>query len=73
VWRHADGGPDQTLWSGSTESSLVDAGMYQAAFLSFDAGAVAVPARCGDLLVLQITSSPDAGEIIEAFANLSIP
>jgi hypothetical protein len=69
VWR-SDAGGDRILMSGTVELESTDAG-YSAVFL--DAGLAAVPASCGDQLVLQVTELDDAGSVTIAFPRLSVP
>lgn len=71
MWR-TDGGPDQTLYA--TTLGISDAGSDAGEpTIQFGQALAAIPAHCGDLLVLQVTLLADGGFIGLAFPTMSIP
>jgi hypothetical protein len=70
-----DGGADRVLFSTTVDLALLDGGpgIYSQPYVGFDAGLGAIPAHCGDLLVLQVTQLSDAGMVFEAFPDLTVP
>jgi hypothetical protein len=71
VWR-SDAG-DQALYSTTVPTTFSDAGEAE---IVFGTTLAAVPAQCGDVLVLQVTplDNADAGFVVSvAFPALAIP
>jgi hypothetical protein len=72
VWR-SDAGSDDRLYATTVPTTFSDAGT---ALIVFGTSLPAVPAHCGDLLVLQVTplANPDAGYLVSvAFPTMTIP
>lgn len=75
LWR-TDAGPDTPLYSATLPGTAYDADAGYALF-SFSTTLAAVPAHCGDVLVLTALELPvpDGGdvEIFEAYPTMVIP
>ncbi len=75
IWR-TDAGPDTTLYGAMLPGTAYDADAGYALF-SFTTTLGAVPAHCGDILVLAVNElpGPDGGdaELFEAYPTMVIP
>ena len=69
MWR-PDAGPDHVLYTTNVTEGMSDGGYP---IIAFSTSLAAVPASCGDLLVLQLTLLSDGGEVFEAFPTMSVP
>jgi hypothetical protein len=74
IWR-TDAGPDDGLYQAVVPETFDDPDAGYALF-SFTTALAAVPAQCGDLIVLTVAPLPgldDAGFVYEAYPTMVIP